>query len=115
MRTLPRLEFSAGGKLNGFTGCNMMSGAYRVEEGRVRLGPLDLFVPALLKPAAQRWRVALGAVMFFAVTGRNPPDAIARMKGDSLDILLTPALPQYGQDLVDAIAWAMRLEKIVSW
>ncbi|MEO8176576.1 MAG: helicase-related protein [Sphingomicrobium sp.] len=28
----------------------------------VRLGPLDLFVPALLKPAAQRWRAALGAV-----------------------------------------------------
>jgi ATP-dependent RNA helicase SUPV3L1/SUV3 len=29
---------------------------------RVRLGPLDLFVPALLKPAAQRWRAALAAV-----------------------------------------------------
>ncbi|MEP6983017.1 MAG: helicase-related protein [Sphingomicrobium sp.] len=29
---------------------------------RVRLGPLDLFVPALLKPAAQRWRAALLAV-----------------------------------------------------
>jgi ATP-dependent RNA helicase SUPV3L1/SUV3 len=29
---------------------------------RVRLGPLDLFVPALLKPAAQRWRAALIAV-----------------------------------------------------
>jgi ATP-dependent RNA helicase SUPV3L1/SUV3 len=29
---------------------------------RVRLGPLDLFVPALLKPAAQRWRAALVAV-----------------------------------------------------
>ncbi|MEO6255220.1 MAG: helicase-related protein [Sphingomicrobium sp.] len=28
----------------------------------VRLGPLDLFVPTLLKPAAQRWRAALGAV-----------------------------------------------------
>ncbi|MEO7365376.1 MAG: helicase-related protein [Sphingomicrobium sp.] len=29
---------------------------------RVRLGALDLFVPALLKPSAQRWRAALGAV-----------------------------------------------------
>jgi ATP-dependent RNA helicase SUPV3L1/SUV3 len=29
---------------------------------RVRLGPLDLFVPALLKPEAQRWRAALAAV-----------------------------------------------------
>jgi ATP-dependent RNA helicase SUPV3L1/SUV3 len=29
---------------------------------RVRLGPLDVFVPALLKPAAQQWRAALVAV-----------------------------------------------------
>jgi ATP-dependent RNA helicase SUPV3L1/SUV3 len=29
---------------------------------RVRLGPLDVFVPALLKPAAQQWRVALLSV-----------------------------------------------------
>ncbi|MEO6581311.1 MAG: helicase, partial [Sphingomicrobium sp.] len=29
---------------------------------RVRLGALDVFVPALLKPAAQCWRAALGAV-----------------------------------------------------
>ena len=54
---------------------------------------------------------ALGAVMFFAVTGRNPPDAIARMKGDSLSTLLLPALPQYGDELVDAIAWAMKIDE----
>jgi ATP-dependent RNA helicase SUPV3L1/SUV3 len=29
---------------------------------RVRLGPLDVFVPQLLKPAAQYWRAALLAV-----------------------------------------------------
>jgi ATP-dependent RNA helicase SUPV3L1/SUV3 len=29
---------------------------------RVRLGPLDVFLPALLKPAAQHWRAALLAV-----------------------------------------------------
>ncbi|HVM23056.1 MAG TPA: DEAD/DEAH box helicase [Sphingomicrobium sp.] len=29
---------------------------------RVRLGPLDVFLPALLKPAAQYWRAALTAV-----------------------------------------------------
>ena len=29
---------------------------------RVRLGPLDVFLPLLLKPAAQRWRAALIAV-----------------------------------------------------
>ena len=36
---------------------------------RVRLGPLDVFVPPLLKPAAQRWRAALGAVR----TGQELP------------------------------------------
>src|SRR5512142_963223 len=29
---------------------------------RVRLGPLDVFMPPLLKPAAQFWRAALAAV-----------------------------------------------------
>jgi len=36
---------------------------------RVRLGPLDVFVPPLLKPTAQRWRAALGAVR----TGQELP------------------------------------------
>ncbi|HUP96656.1 MAG TPA: adenylate/guanylate cyclase domain-containing protein [Usitatibacter sp.] len=54
---------------------------------------------------------ALGAVLFFAVTGRNPPDAIARMKGDALENLLAPALVQYGEELVHAIVWAMKLDE----
>ena len=37
---------------------------------KVRLGPLDVFVPALLKPAAQLWRAALVAVR----TGEPMPD-----------------------------------------
>ena len=54
---------------------------------------------------------ALGAVLFFAVTGRNPPDAIARMKGDSLATQLAAVEPRYGRDLVEAIAWAMTLDE----
>ena len=54
---------------------------------------------------------AMGAVMFYAVTGRNPPDAIARMKGDALDTLLAPVVPRYGAALVDAIGWAMKLDE----
>ena len=37
---------------------------------KVRLGPLDIFVPPLLKPAAQRWRAALLAVR----SGERMPD-----------------------------------------
>ena len=50
---------------------------------------------------------ALGAVMFFAVTGTHPPDAIKRMKVDSLPELLAPAQERYSPSVVKAIAWAM--------
>lgn len=36
-RALPRLEFAAGGRLTGYTGCNMMSGTWRMEGGVARL------------------------------------------------------------------------------
>ena len=54
---------------------------------------------------------ALGGVLFFATTGHNPPDAIGRMKGDSLAQLLAPAIPRYGPELVDAIEWAMAIDE----
>lgn len=39
-RTLPRIEFSAGGRMAGYTGCNMMSGTWTEEGGAVRFGPI---------------------------------------------------------------------------
>ena len=39
-RHAPRLEFAAAGRVNGFTGCNMMSGSYTLEGARVKLGPI---------------------------------------------------------------------------
>jgi heat shock protein HslJ len=39
-RTLPRLEFAAGGRMSGYTGCNMMSGSWSEEGGAVRFGPI---------------------------------------------------------------------------
>ena len=39
-RTLPRLEFTAGGRLAGYTGCNMMSGTWTEEGGEARFGPI---------------------------------------------------------------------------
>jgi serine/threonine protein kinase len=52
---------------------------------------------------------ALGAVLFFAMTGRNPPDAIARMKGDRLEAELATTAPRYGAKLADAVRSAMAL------
>jgi len=54
---------------------------------------------------------ALGAVLFFATTGHNPPDAIGRMKGDSLPTLLAPAIVNYGPALIEAIEWAMSIDE----
>jgi class 3 adenylate cyclase len=54
---------------------------------------------------------AMGGVMFYAATGSNPPDAIARMRGDSLSTLIAPAVARYGEDFVAAIEWAMALEE----
>lgn len=39
-RHLPWLEFVVEGRLSGFTGCNLLHGAWRNEGGMVRLGPL---------------------------------------------------------------------------
>ena len=38
-RTLPRLEFTDS-RIAGYTGCNMLSGAWRQESGEVHVGPL---------------------------------------------------------------------------
>lgn len=37
-RAVPRLEFVREGRISGFTGCNLFSGAWSVEGGEVRFG-----------------------------------------------------------------------------
>jgi len=37
-RATARLEFVPGGRMTGFTGCNMLSGTWRMEGGEVRFG-----------------------------------------------------------------------------
>jgi ATP-dependent RNA helicase SUPV3L1/SUV3 len=50
---------------------------------RVRLGPLDVFVPALLKPAAQHWRAALIAVRQGQPMPRLAPSGAATLAADA--------------------------------
>jgi heat shock protein HslJ len=38
--SLPRLEFAAGGRVSGYSGCNMMSSSYVEDKGAVRFGPV---------------------------------------------------------------------------
>ena len=50
---------------------------------RVRLGPLDVYVPALLKPGAQQWRGALLAVRSGQPMPELPPAGAATLAGDA--------------------------------
>lgn len=64
---------------------------------------------------------AMGAVMVYAMTGRNPPDAIARMKGDRLGDDLASASLRYSPRVIDAVRHAMmpdekaRPQSIAQW
>ncbi|MEO7278105.1 MAG: helicase, partial [Sphingomicrobium sp.] len=49
----------------------------------IRLGPLDVFVPALLKPAAQHWRAAFLAVRSNQAMPRLPAPGAAVLAGDA--------------------------------
>jgi serine/threonine protein kinase len=53
---------------------------------------------------------SLAGVLYFAVTGQSPPDAITRMKSDTLAQGLGAARVRYGAPLIDAIAWGSALE-----
>jgi ATP-dependent RNA helicase SUPV3L1/SUV3 len=50
---------------------------------RIRLGPLDVFVPQLLKPAAQHWRGALLAVRMGQPMPKLPPPGAATLGSDA--------------------------------
>jgi ATP-dependent RNA helicase SUPV3L1/SUV3 len=50
---------------------------------RIRLGALDVFVPALLKPEPQRWRAALIAVRTSQPIPTLPPPGAATLDGDA--------------------------------
>ncbi len=54
---------------------------------------------------------AFGGVVFFAVTGHNPPDAIARMKSDTLESRLDRVRERYSARLLKAITSAMALSE----
>jgi ATP-dependent RNA helicase SUPV3L1/SUV3 len=55
----------------------------RLYQLRVRLGPLDVFLPSLLKPAAQLWRAALLAVRSGQPMPGLPPAGAATLAADA--------------------------------
>ncbi len=54
---------------------------------------------------------SLSGVLYFAVTGQSPPDAITRMKSDALTQGLGAARMRYSGPFVDALGWGLALEE----
>ena len=54
---------------------------------------------------------ALGGILFFAVTGENPPDALSRMKADTVADILARAHGRYSDEFLDAIAWPLAIDE----
>jgi heat shock protein HslJ len=61
-RTLPRLEFVAAGRVTGYTGCNLLNGAWRVEGAAARLGPLATTKRMCIGPEAEVERRLIAAL-----------------------------------------------------
>jgi serine/threonine protein kinase len=54
---------------------------------------------------------AFGGVLYRAVTGAHPPDAVARMRGDSLTEGFAKAAGAYSAPFLRAIRWALELDE----
>jgi len=61
-RSLPRLEFITSERVAGYTGCNMMSGGWRMEGGTVRVGPLVSTKRACVGPESEIERRVVAAL-----------------------------------------------------
>ena len=67
---------------------------------RVRLGPLDVFVPPLLKPAAQQWRAALLSVRHNQPMPSLPPPGAATLTGEADPRAAALAYRRVGRDWI---------------
>jgi serine/threonine protein kinase len=54
---------------------------------------------------------ALSGVMFRAVTGENPPDAVKRIKADIVPAALAAARTRYDERFLKAIEWGMKTDE----
>jgi serine/threonine protein kinase len=54
---------------------------------------------------------AMGGVLYRAVVDKNPPDAVSRIRGDSLAASLAAARGKYSEDFLRAIEWSVHLDE----
>ena len=70
-RQLPWLEFVVEGRLSGFTGCNLLHGAWQNEGGRVRIGTLVTTKRACAGPGGDIERRVLAVLTAQAKVARE--------------------------------------------
>jgi heat shock protein HslJ len=61
-RQLPRLEFVSGGRITGYTGCNMLGGTWSQDGGIVRFGAIAVTKRMCLGPGAEVERRVLAVL-----------------------------------------------------
>ncbi|HUN69454.1 MAG TPA: protein kinase [Burkholderiales bacterium] len=54
---------------------------------------------------------AMGGVLYRAVADKNPPDAVTRIRGDTLGAALAAARGKYSESFLHAIEWALTLDE----
>jgi serine/threonine protein kinase len=54
---------------------------------------------------------AMGGVVYRAVTGRNPPDAVARLREDGVAAGLAAVRGKYSEAILGAAAWALSMDE----
>ena len=54
---------------------------------------------------------AMGGVLYRAVADKNPPDAVSRIRGDTLSAGLAAARGKYSESFLRAIEWALNLAR----
>ena len=54
---------------------------------------------------------AMGGVLYRAIADKNPPDAVSRIRGDSLGAGLAAARGKYSEPFLKAIEWALTLDE----
>ena len=81
---------------------------------REAVGGATKSLTSILTPGKQGpWTdiYAMGGVLYRAVTGKNPPDAVSRIRGDSLGAGLTAARGKYSEGFLHAIETALAMDE----
>src|SRR5262249_17766922 len=54
---------------------------------------------------------AMAGVLYRAVSNKNPPDAVTRIRGDTVEGGLAAARGRYGEPFLRAIEWALKIDE----